>query len=117
MTDLIELIGYILLFYFAYRVGQIISAGYKEAMLEEATSTLIAKKIHILKVEKHGDTFYWFDSETDQFIAQGKDIQDFAATLKQVHPTKVFLFNDYCFAGPDFMPIFIKDSVPPEQLL
>ena len=117
MENLTELIGYILLFYFAYRVGQIISAGYKEAMMEDAKSKLIAKKIHVLKVEKHNDTFYWFDTETDQFIAQGKGIPDFVAVLKQVHSDKVFLFNDYCFAGPDFMPIFIKDSVPPEQLL
>jgi len=49
---------------------------------------------------------YWFDSETDQFYAQGKTADECIAVLKSVYNNDVFLYNtttnQYLIAGPDF---------------
>jgi len=66
----------------------------------------ISKLIHPIKVEKHGDMTYWFDAETDQFLAQGLTRDDIADHLKQRFKGHVFLLSEGpetgILAGPDY---------------
>lgn len=49
------------------------------------------KIIHEVKVEKHQDTEYWFDKETDQFLGQGKTIEEITAHIKSRFPNHIFV--------------------------
>jgi len=49
------------------------------------------KIIHEVKVEKHHDTEYWFDKETDQFLGQGKTIEEITAHIKSRFPDHIFV--------------------------
>jgi hypothetical protein len=62
------------------------------------------KIIRPIKIETHNETMYWFDRETDQFLAQGKTQQEISATLKQRFPSLIFVneAHEEILAGPDF---------------
>lgn len=60
-------------------------------------------KFHKLKTEKHGDMIYLFDHERDDFICQGRTIEELAKLAKEnkqivgaivSHDDKVFVFTD-----------------------
>ena len=110
METLIEFLIYFAIGYFGYYFFSTIANGFRRAKILHEARDLVAKRVHVLKVEKHGDSYFWFDSESDQFIAQGKTIEDFQKVLREVHPAKVFLYNNYCFVGPDFDPIPMDGS-------
>lgn len=50
--------------------------------------------IHVVKEEKHGDVTYWFDQDSDEFLAQGRDIEEIKAHIKHRFHKHVFLIND-----------------------
>lgn len=50
--------------------------------------------IHVVKEEKHGDIVYWFDKDNDQFLAQGRDIEEIKLHIKERFHKHVFLLND-----------------------
>jgi hypothetical protein len=49
------------------------------------------KIIHDVTVEKHNDTEYWFDKETDEFLGQGQTRDDVAKHLKSRFPDHIFV--------------------------
>ena len=66
---------------------------YEETVNEEANELRdkLRKMIHFVKLEKHGDQLYWFDAQTDQFLGQGKNIDEVIAHVKSRFPTHVFV--------------------------
>jgi hypothetical protein len=86
-----------------------------KAIMNEAMSHVVAKHVHEIKTEMHGEMFYWFDQTTDQFYAQGKTMEECVVQLKQVYPGHVFLYTtvanqQYLLVGPDFEPILVDDG-------
>jgi hypothetical protein len=86
-----------------------------KAIMHEAISNVVAKHVHEIKTEMHGDIFYWFDQTTDQFYAQGKTMEECVVQLKQVYPGHVFLYTtvanqQYLLVGPDFEPSLVDDG-------
>jgi 3-deoxy-D-manno-octulosonic-acid transferase len=86
-----------------------------QAIMNEAIKHVVAKHVHEIKTEMHGDMFYWFDNASDQFFAQGKTMEDCVAQLKQVYPGHVFLYTNvankqYLLVGPDFEPIVVDEG-------
>lgn len=68
----------------------------------------VAKKIHQVKQEKHGDAFYWFDAETDQFLGQGCTDEEIRVHLLERFKGHIFLIDEKrAMAGPELklMPI------------
>jgi hypothetical protein len=51
--------------------------------------------IHQVKVEKIGDMEYWFDFHSDQFLAQGKTVNEIVEVLKSRFPEHVFLCEEH----------------------
>ena len=80
----------------------------KSALAKLADSVI--KQVHMVRVEQHAGDFFWYDADSDMFIAQGHTVPDIIEVLKTVHPTKVFIFKDYVFAGPDFAPVRITSE-------
>ena len=85
-----------------------------KVIMHEAIKNVVAKHVHEIKAEHHGQMMYWFDKTSDQFFAQGATMDDCIAQLKQVYPGHVFLYDvlnkQYLLVGPDFEPILIDDG-------
>lgn len=64
--------------------------------------------IHRIKQEKHGDCYYWFDADNDQFLAQGFTDEEIRKHLLSRFKGHIFLINDEkAMAGPnlEIMPV------------
>ena len=73
------------------------------------------EKIHQVKVEKHQDMLYWFDEDDDEFLGQGKDIQDIIHVLKSRFSEHIFLVSHqdsmYSLYGPDWKLVPIDQII------
>lgn len=76
----------------------------------------ITKSVHSVKVEKHNDTIYWFDDESDRFLAQGRNTEELIAHLKERFKYDIFLVADkHIHAGPEFNQIDC-DKMSPDDI-
>lgn len=50
--------------------------------------------IHVVKEEKHNGITYWFDKDTDRFLAQGANLDEIRAHIKHRFTKHVFLINE-----------------------
>lgn len=79
----------------------------KEELREE-----LVKKIHYVNQEKHGECYYWFDKETDQFLAQGLTECEIKAHLKGRFKGHIFVLNEKsALFGPDLQQVSL-DQLP-----
>lgn len=69
--------------------------AYKEVKQEELTEFVdkVTEIIHKVQEEQHGELYYWFDSDSDAFLAQGKTVDDMVAHLKSRFPGHVFFLT------------------------
>ena len=65
----------------------------KEEHLNQQLSK-IEKILHVVKIEKHGDYYYWYDDTTNDFLAQGKTEEEVVTILSKRFPRHHFLFVD-----------------------
>lgn len=78
---------------------------------EELKDKLI-KLIHYVNQEKHGDCYYWFDKETDAFLAQGKTDEEIKNHLSSRFKGHVFVLDDKrALFGPDLKMVSL-DQLP-----
>lgn len=72
--------------------------------------------VHIVNVEKHGDCYYWFDADNDEFLAQGSTTDETIAHLKSRFPKHIFFVQSkdqsYKISAPDwkFVPFKLNES-------
>lgn len=80
---------------------------------EEEREELIKKVmsvIHQVKQETHGDLTYWFDAESDAFLAQGKSDDEIKEHLKGRFKGHIFLLDETrAWAGPDLKLVPISE--------
>jgi hypothetical protein len=64
----------------------------------------IAKMVHFVREERHGQMNYWYDEQTDEFLAQGTDFDEIIAQARARFPTHVFIIDDckHTVSGPDW---------------
>ena len=64
----------------------------------------IISMVHFVNEEKHGDLTYWFDEQSDQFLAQGATRDEIIAMARVRFPTHVFIVDDqqHSISGPDW---------------
>ena len=62
-----------------------------QAMSRHEQLDYLKKIIHDVNVERKEGVEYWFDRETDQFLAQGQTLDEIVATLKSRFPDHIFL--------------------------
>lgn len=116
MEFLSEFISFLLHCAFWYFVFSILFMPWRKR-LEEKNEELqqvldkVKEVVHIVSVEKHGDYYYWFDADTDSFLAQGKTAEETITHLKSRFPKHIFFVKskdtNYKISGPDwdFVPI------------
>lgn len=84
-------------------IGWIISKiiiGYlnaKNAGLGEQLAELtekIKQQVVPVTVERHGDVYYIYEKETDNFVAQGRDAEEIKQILSNRWPNKTFLADE-----------------------
>ena len=65
----------------------------------------IESRVKVVKVEQHGDIYYWFDSD-DAFLAQGSNLDEIVDKIKVRFPRVLFLVKvedrSYALRGPDW---------------
>ena len=80
----------------------------------DAVMEKLKEIVHVVNVEKHGDYYYWFDADNDEFLAQGMTTDETIAHLKSRFPKHIFFVQSkeqsYKISGPnwDFVPVDIK---------
>jgi len=70
----------------------------------------IASCIHEVKVEVDRGIEYWFDSETNQFLAQGSSREEIYKVIKSRFNGHVFLCKDGILSGPDYTLQKFRDA-------
>jgi hypothetical protein len=59
--------------------------------------------LHTVREESHNDIYYWYDSDNDEFLAQGSTLADLRTHLKSRFTEDIFIFKDrFVFVGPDY---------------
>lgn len=48
---------------------------------------------HRVQIEKHGDTYYWYDQDDGEFLAQGKDDDTIINIIKSRFPDHIFFLQ------------------------
>jgi hypothetical protein len=86
-----------------FAIGWVITKfiqGYLEAknlMLEAEIETLTKKvkeRVVRVTVERHGDIYYLYEKETDNFVAQGRDADEIKEILLKRLPNKTFFADE-----------------------
>lgn len=98
-----DLFWVVVLFAASWVVSKIWFAS-KVSEVEQKAKERLAEIIRPVKIEHTNDIMYWFDRETNQFLAQGKTQQEISAILKQRFPKLIFVNEEKeeILAGPDF---------------
>jgi len=64
------------------------------------------KIVHRVNCEKHQDMYYWFDQDSNEFLAQGRDLDEIKEKLKKHFANHVFVISDrQMLVGPDFKTV------------
>lgn len=96
MTTLETIIGILFLFAAGVYVGWVLREWVAIKILERFMSQSVPDapesepEIVSCTLEKHGDVFYVFSKEENQFLGQGKDEAELTVVLKERFPGKQF---------------------------
>ena len=65
----------------------------------------VAARMVFVKEETHHQHLYWFNETTDQFLLQGRTIEDIIESLKLSGSKKYFILGGtHILMAPDFIP-------------
>ena len=94
--DALEILIWAFIVFFATRLFLAAVNTRLEDQLEQQEDLIkkLNEVIHVVKEEKHGDVVYWFDGDNDQFLAQGRNIDEIKLHLKQRFHKHIFLLNE-----------------------
>lgn len=91
----------------------ILMEGKRQAKLADITH--LDSISHRVKVEQHGDYYYWYDVDDGEFLAQGKDMTTILDVVKSRFPKHIFFVTTpntiYKIHAPDWTldPMDIKN--------
>jgi len=112
--DIVTLCEQAILFYFAFKIGMWL-LGFNRFLNDaeetnEQVKKYLASIIHPVKSEQHGDVIYFFDADTNTFLAQGRDDAELAEALRARWQDHIFIVGErHVMAGPDFKMREIED--------
>lgn len=98
-----EIFDIVLLTLFFYFIGQLVVAVilYKrKAQMKHEISEFLhkaeeqMKQITFLRVEQHGEMFYLYNQVTDEFVCQGKDLDEIKDAYHSRYPGKKALVDE-----------------------
>lgn len=100
METVIEFVVFMCQVVFWYWVAGLILAFLlsRNQVSQEEKTEMIAKintLIHRVRVEQHGDTYYWFDEDSGDFLGQGKTSDEVIEHIRARFPTHLFFLPSY----------------------
>ena len=95
METVIEFVVFMCQLVFWYWVFSLLVAfliNRNQASQEEKTEMIVKINtlIHRVNVERHGDTYYWFDEDSGDFLGQGKTSDEVINHIRSRFPTHLF---------------------------
>lgn len=70
----------------------------------------VMKLIHRVKQEQHGECYYWFDADTDEFLAQGTTDTEIKDQLKKRFQGHAFIIDEKrALAGPELKLVTLEE--------
>ena len=114
INELLNMLVWFVLGYFAARLATNALKNYLLSKIEdperEALVGKIMEMLHRVKKEQHGEIHYWFDEDSDMFLAQGRIDEEIKEHLKQRFKGHIFLIDDKnALAGPELKLTPISD--------
>ena len=94
--DISEVIIFLVVAWIVIQVGHFVINIFDISRLEQRVDVLkrLREIIHQVKIEKHGEMEYWYDADNNNFLGQGKTLEDVVSTLKSRFPDHIFLIED-----------------------
>jgi hypothetical protein len=71
----------------------VINGYYREAEFEDGLKQHISKILHRVEATTEKDICYWFDHDSGQFLAQGKNVDEVIENLKSRFPDHLFCLH------------------------
>lgn len=70
--------------------------GYQMVQMKERLEVLkkLSDMIHKVKVENVNDVEYWYDADSNAFLAQGRTLDEVINAIKSRFPDHIFLVED-----------------------
>lgn len=79
---------------------------------EAAWREYVEQMIHVVREDRIGDMRYWYDRDSETFLAQGKDHEEIISVLQLRFPDGIFVINDnQMIMGPEFNEIIKFDEL------
>ena len=91
MNDIVEIGIWIFVIWGMLQVARSFLAVMALKEVHDKVKDHLNKIIHEVAVEKHGEMEYWFDKETDQFLGQGKTVEEITSHVKARFPDHIFV--------------------------
>jgi hypothetical protein len=96
MNDIISVLFWTFVIWFVLKFIALYLKSRNDLLREDldAVSKKIKETIIDVNIEKHGDIFYVFEKETDNFVAQGKTITELKEVMQKRFPKKTFVATE-----------------------
>jgi hypothetical protein len=108
MEELGSLIVYIVMGLFFWALFKSLIRYAVVSKMQESFKDVLERLIHEVNIEQHGAVSYWFDKETNEFLAQGKTDEELIDHIKKRFPDHIFIVPEKgLLASPDW--IFNQD--------
>ena len=94
--NLFDIVWAVLVCWVTISLGTRILAAISNNELEEKLEKVekLRAMIHEVNVEKHGEMTYWFDAENNQFLGQGKTLEEIVSVIKSRFPDHIFVLKE-----------------------
>lgn len=114
---LIQIALWMVFWHFAFKIVRSFMGQNNDEERQELVKKVM-DRIHQIKEEKHGDLTYWFDAESDAFLAQGKNDDEIKAHLKGRFKGHIFLLDETrAWAGPDLKLVPISEIAKSPEMV
>jgi len=93
MSDIMELLGWVVFYYFIFKVAQSVAHSVAEDKEQRyaAVKQYLDRIIHRVEVDVINGVIYWFDRDNNVFLGQGQTVEDIIEVIKQRFPDHIFL--------------------------
>jgi hypothetical protein len=109
MEELGSFIVYLVMGLFFWSLTKSLIRYMMVTKLQESFKDVLERLIHEVNVEQHGAESYWFDKETNEFLAQGKTDDELIERIKKRFPDHIFIVPEKgLLASPEW--VFKQDA-------
>jgi hypothetical protein len=79
---------------------------------EAAWREYVDQIVHVVREDQVGDMRYWYDRDSETFLAQGRDHEEIVNALKMRFPEGIFVINNnQMIMGPDYNEVIQFDEL------